>query len=339
MSCSQLSALRTMLNNDQYQTIEAYICSLSPNTKLTASKVAASCGFDIQLVQRILKCLVDEHVFKFSFVIRCPECGLLLSSVDDISDINKVQYCYNCEETFTISSDDVEVIYNFDNYPFVEGQQNKLNIEFDESAALEQDSLTQLLKDSALDLNALFFSPTDEEYSDLQILFNKIFEPQKNTKAVGDKLEDLTIKLFSLCKHFNAMPIRLKPNQIDCYVRNKLYIPGISQVGCIDSFEIECKNETKTPKSSYLNKLHSILQLSGKSFGIIISKCPAPKTFTSLANQVYLKWNIIIISLDKSDLQGIIFDKKNLLECIERKIEEVKLNATKDLRSIGLYNA
>ena len=43
--------------------------------------------------------------------------------------------------------------------------------------------------------------------------------------------------------------------------------------------------------------------------------------------------------LDKDDLKSIVNRKNNLLECIERKISEVRLNSTTDLVKCGLYNA
>jgi len=77
--------------------------------------------------------------------------------------------------------------------------------------------------------------------------------------------------------------------------------------------------------------------LTGKNFGIIVSKRKAPRTFVKLARDIFLKNNIIIISMDSGDLEEIIVHRKNLLEMLERKIEEIKLNATKDLRALGLY--
>lgn len=339
MSCSQLLTIRPLVNKEQYSNIEKYFESLSPSSKLTASNFATINHIDFQLSQKILQELVKADLLKYSFGIRCPECGLLLSSVESLPAISKKQYCYNCDETYEISPEDVEVIYTFGNYPFVVGQQNKLPYKLDESAALQNDSLAQLLESGLLDINEAFFSPKDEEYLDLEATYTSIFNSQKSTKATGDTLENLAVKLFGLCKHFRVAPIRLKVNQIDCYVRNTLYIPGISQTGCVDSFEIECKNEARTPKAGYMNKLHSILRTSGKKFGIIISKCSAPKTFNALANQIYLKDDIIMIALDKSDLNNIICLRANLLECISRKIDAVKLNATKDLVEIGLYDA
>ena len=339
MSCSQLLIIRPLVNEKQYLAIEKYFESLLPSSKLTASNFATTNRINFQLSQTILQELVKAGLLKHSFGIRCPECGLLLLSVESLPSISKEQYCYNCDETYEISPEDVEVIYTFGKYPFVVGQQNKLPYKLEGSAALQNDSLAQLLKSGLLDVNEAFFSPTDEEYLDLEVTYTGIFNPQKSTKETGDTLENLIIKLFSLCKHFRVAPIRLKVNQIDCYVRNTLYIPGVSQTGCIDSFEIECKNEAHTPKVGYMNKLHSILRISGKKFGIIISKCASPKTFNTLANQIYLKDDIIMIALDKSDLNNIISLRLNLLECISRKIDAVKLNATKDLVEIGLYDA
>ena len=327
-----------MLEEKQFRIIESYFEGWGPNSKLTASGVSAANGLDFRLTQQVLKALVKEHLLKCSFGVRCPKCGLLLASHEDIATIDKEQYCYNCDENVEIDPEDVEVIYTFENYPFVDGQQSESSYKLDESAARARDSLAELVKSGALDLNSEFFSPTDEEYKDLQFRYNEIFARQQTTKAKGDTLEALTITLFNLCKHFRVAPIRLNPNQIDCYVRNTLYIPGISQSDCVDSFEIECKNETKPPKAGYMNKLHGIMRVSGKKFGIIVSKCAAPKTFNTLAHQIYLKDDMIIIAFDKFDIESIVFKKVNLLECMSRKIDAVKLNATKDLVELGLYD-
>ena len=339
MLCSQLSTIRSLVNDEQFQNIIKYFESLLPSSKITASNFALQNGIEFALSQKILQELVKSELLMYTFGIRCPECGLLLSSTESIASIEKEQYCYNCGEEIEISPDDIEVIYTFKNYPFAHGQQSDFPLAIDKSAALQYDSLSQLLKSGLLDINAAFFAPTEEEYHNLQIAYKNIFIAHPTTKAKGDTLESLTINLFNLCKHFRANGIRLNVNQIDCYVRNTLYIPGISQAGCVDSFVIECKNEKSTPKAGYMNKLHSILHNTGKNFGVIVSKCSAPRTFVSLANQIYLRDDIIIISIDKNDLEEIVFKKSNLLECISRKIDAVKLNATKDLIALGLYNA
>lgn len=338
MSCSRLSVVEHLLTARQFTGFERYFESLSPNCKLSASKVALANEIDFGLAKKILQKLVEEKILKYAFGSRCPVCGLLLGMEDELPSIEKEQFCYQCGETVEITPDDVEVIYTFNDYPFVTGQQNEEDLEPSESAALPFDSLAQLIASGELDLNAAFFSPTEQEYQKLQSAYNNIFTKKNTTKETGDSLEALTVYLFSLCRHFRAAPIRSRPNQIDCYVHNTLYIPGLSQDSCVDSFLIECKNEKKTPAAEYMNKLHSILQNTGKQFGIIVSKCSAPRTFATLSNKIFLRDKIIIISMDASDLKNIIFGKANLLECMSRKIDAVKLDATKDLVELGLYS-
>lgn len=338
MLCSRLSVVRPLLSDREFATFEQYLASLSPNSKLTTAKVSLANGIDFGLTQKILQELVKEKIFKYAFGLRCPVCGLLLDETDDVSSIKKEHFCYQCDEMVEITPEDVEVIYIFNDYPFVRGQQIKIYRGEAGSAALTTDTLAQLVASGAIDLNAAFFSPTDQEYYELQTAYNSLFKKQVTIKDVGDCLEGLVIRLFNLCHHFCATPIRLHPNQIDCYVRNTLYIPGISQANCTDGFVIECKNEAKAPSIGYMNKLHSILRTTEKQFGIIVSKCVAPKTFMGLANDIFLHDRIIIISIDADDLKGIIFQKINLLEHISRKMDEVRLNATKDLKSLGLYS-
>ncbi len=337
MSYSQLLNLHSLLNEEQFEVFLNYFSSLSKSCKLTISSTSSSCSFESGLVKKIFGVLVDEKILKYSFAVRCPECDILLVSADSIADLESEIYCYNCDEHVDISPGDVDVIYVFDNYPFAEGQQNYSEISLSSSVALSDRCLDELIKDGKLDLNNAFFSPTEKEYKELESLYLKIFETQKTTKEKGDTLENLTCRLFSICKHFSAAPLKLHPNQIDCFVRNKLYLPGISSEKCKSNFTIECKNEATKPKAGYVNKLHSILRVTGNSFGIIVSKEEAPKTFVELANNIFLREDIVIISIDKDDLKHIIFDRTNLLELMERKIDEVKLKATKDLVSAGLY--
>ena len=131
--------------------------------------------------------------------------------------------------------------------------------------------------------------------------------------------------------------MRPRPNQVDCYVRNKLGSPGVPGIEVIKYFCIEYKNENKTPEITYLNKLHSILKTTGIEFGILVSNKSAPSTYCQAANKIYLNDKIIIISICKSDLNSIISDNVNLLDLIEMKINEVKLDATKSLKELGLY--
>lgn len=332
--------LTQILNQIQLKSVDDYVNSLLSNTKFTATKFALQVDMDVPLAKKVLKMLVDLDVLAVAFVVRCPQCGLLLEPINEIASIEKEVFCYKCEEDVTIDKNDIEVIYTLKDHFFTVGQQNDVDDKLVTSAVLSEDSLTSLLQEGMIDLNSNFYKPSGSEIKHLIDSYNKVFSLQKTAVSKGTTLEDLTTYLFNLCKHFKASrELKLRPNQIDCYVRNTLYIPGITPIGSMDSFVIECKNETTTPKAGYMNKIHSIMRFIGKKFGIIISRCHAPKTFISLSNQIYLKDNMVIISIDTDDLKEIIMNRKNLLEMLERKIEEVKLNATKDLRKIGLYNA
>ena len=342
MSCSRLSVLREFLTNSQYDSLIDYLSSLLPSSKLTESKLMSVTSLDNQTIKSVLDKLLELDILDYSFAVKCPACGLLVNSFDKIYEIEKACKCYHCDTDFDVENDDVYLIYSFKNYPFDKGQQIDSIAKFDdhaESVALTTDSLASFISKNNIDLNREFFSPSEGDYEQLEGMYNSIFKKRSNAKETGDALESFITKLFALCHHFTVASVRLHPNQIDCYVRNTLFIPGISDSNCTDSFMIECKNEETTPKSGYVNKLHSILSTSGCKFGIIASKYSAPRTFIELANKIYLSDKIIIISIDKNDLHSIVFNKSNLLECVERKITEVKLNATKDLQEIGLFNA
>ena len=339
MLSSQLLKLEKILSHEQIDRIESYITSFSTNTKLTASKFAMDMQFDIAQARKVLDVLVDLGVFRFSFIVRCPSCGLLLEPVEDITDIESQITCYGCDVESDISTDDVEVIYTLKEVPFVEGQQSYQIERSETSVVLNEDSLTAFLELHDYNSNLVFYNPTQSEEDVLIEKYNDIFSKHKTTTAKGKTLEDLVATLFNTCKHFRATTgMRLQPNQIDCYVRNKLFAPGVPGLTGIDSFMIECKNEKRPPTATYFNKLHSVLRVAGKHFGIIVSKASAPSTFVKLANQIFLRDDIVIISIDKDDLENIIVNKNNLLECIGRKVSEVTVNATKDLVELGLYD-
>ena len=162
-------------------------------------------------------------------------------------------------------------------------------------------------------------------------------------KEKGDRLEDFVIELFNLCPVFRAAGIKTHLNQIDCCVRNKMYIHYgvLKTIGL--RFYIECKNEDETPSGSYISKLHSIItetnsKEDGIKFGIIISKKKCPSTYKDHAVKYYLAQQIIVISICCDELKSLITAKGNLLELIERKSTEIILDSKTDLVEAGLYN-
>jgi len=332
---------------DKYNIVEDYIASFSRNTTVTASRASRQLQFDAAFTEDVLSALVELNVLQYDFVIRCPKCGLMIESIENVADIENEVYCHNCEGTFEIDSSDVEVTYTLYNFPFLCGQQNDDNFAQVTSAVRPLDSLAHLIETGKIDTCSLYFNPTDAERKELINGYNDIFSHKKTTVDKGNSLVRLTMLLFGICKNFRVTDgLSLASGhtkeplaQIDCYVLNKLCNPITPMPGEADCFMIECKNESDAPKGEYMKKLHSTLVVTGKRFGVIISKCEAPKTFVSLSNQIFNKSEIIIISMDKHDLQEIVQNNKNLLEMMVRKIEEVKLNATKDLRKLGLYDS
>lgn len=337
MLSSQLSKLKEIINKEELERVEQYVDSFNLNTKITVSKFATSTEISLDLSSKVLTLLSDMGILTLNFAVRCPQCGLLIKIMEDFTDIDTEILCYSCEQESEISSDNIEVIYTVEKIPFPLGQQSKKIMQSILAVLKEEDSLTAYLEKNHYNLNEICYKPSEDELICLKEQYEKVFSSQ-TTKDKGDTLEQLVLNLFNLCKQFEATNgLKPRPNQIDCYVRNKICSPGVPGIGAINRFFIECKNEEEKPSMTYLNKFHSILKLTGNDFGIIVSKMEAPKTYATMLNKIYLNDKIIIISLDKKDLENIIINKKNLLSMIEMKVDEVKLDATRELRDIGLY--
>lgn len=336
MLSSQLLELSKILTESQLCSVKQYIDAFTTNTKISLTRFSIDTELEISLSKKILKLLSDWEIVKANFAIRCPNCGMILEYVDNFVDIDINMDCYSCNNEIEITTEDVEVIYTVKNIPFVRGQRNKKEF-VSTSVVHAEDTLETFLYENNYNINKICYNPTDEEFSILTKKYNSAFDA-KTTTEKGCTLENLVITLFNVCKHFEATgALKPRPNQIDCYIRNKLCNPGVPGLGCVGSFSIECKNENEKPSITYANKMHSILMNTGMKFGIIVSKLEVPKTYTQIVNKIYLNDKIIIISMDKVDLENVILNKKNLLDLIEMKVNEVKLDATKPLAEIGLY--
>ena len=183
MSYSQLSALTKILNRDQLDAAQNFLNTASGSSKITASKFAVMTSIDISLATRALKALVDNNLLAFHFVIRCHECGLLLVNVDTPVDIDKEIFCYNCETDIIVSTDDIEIFYTFTDFPFVTGQQKNSDYELVRAVVQYDDSLTRLLTETDYDFNSLFYSPSDQDYANLEMKFSNIFMSTFDSKV------------------------------------------------------------------------------------------------------------------------------------------------------------
>ena len=324
-------------HNADYQPTMKFLMNIAVGSIFTISNFSVKTGIDYLECVNVLEELTQGGFLEKLLAIRCPECGLLLETIYPEEYTIGSRYCANCDMDSDITADCIEVVFRVVNNPFSTGQENKITIS-DHSSAHKNFSLETFLENGG-SFNREFYCPTGEEYKLLAEKYENIFKVHKTTKECGDSLESLVLNLFRCCKHFTATnKIKLGDNQIDCFVRNKMYIPGISQFGAVDFFVIECKNEKEPPGITYFNKLHSILINSSLQFGVIVSKCRAAKTLSEFARTIFLKDNIIMINLDSDDLKKIIIDRENLLECMERKIGEVKLDVAGDLKELGLFD-
>lgn len=335
MSYSQSLALRGLEPNEEEAVVE-YLKHVAPNHHLYASQFAVNAKISTGKANSILYHLVQEKMATANFAVRCPECGLMFKRVESPADIESSMICNGCDEEVEITAEDVDVFYTLHSNPFVTGQRN--DIAPASSAVPSADTLAQLIINGTIDINREFYAPTEDQYQELVAMYQAIFDSRGKPMQKGDSLNFLAERLFNLCKHFRiTIKALTNTNQLDGLVRNTLFMPGVAPIGNVSTFVIECKNEIKKPKGEYMSKMADILNRTDQSFGIIISKHSPPKTFRQIAYANCLKFGNIIISMDQSDLHDIIIERKNLLECMERKIVEVKMNVKSDLCALGVY--
>lgn len=346
MYCSHLSALQGLLNDVQIQNLETYFSNLIGGAakNITVSKLSRALNISPQVASRVLTKCKEAGIINVFYTIRCPECGMLIKKVDSIADIPSEAFeCYGCNEEIAVGPNDIEFVYALkDDSVFIEGQQERLDLSA--RAVVLDDSMESIFL--AGNINEYLFHPTDEEYEKLKDMYGSIKKRSGTTKKIGDTLENLTEYLFNLCPIFKAAGIRTSTNQIDCCVRNQMYL----KYGILDviggRFFIECKNESETPSGGYMSKLHSIIvnTNSGEKgrcikFGIIISKEKGPSTFKKLAVKSYLNDGIVIIAICGDELKKLFNNKGNLLDLIERKANEIMMDSTTDLVEAGLYKS
>ncbi len=346
MCCSHLLFLSVLIEEDKISRLETFLseCSDRPALVITVSRVATTIDVSPQLASKVLQELAKKDILTTKYALRCPECGTLLKRYSGLNEVECVgNICYKCNEKFDVSPEEIEIFYIINDGHFFRKGQHEKEVDYSVSAAHEN-SLKFLIESGGI--NNLLFNPNDLEYTNLRSLYSDVFNQKTTTKAKGDTLERLVAYLFGLCEAFKTGEIRTSTNQIDCFVANEFFCNlGIfGQIG--PRIIIECKNEEKTPKVDYIEKLGSIISLANAGaqanyvrLGIIVSKAKPPRTYKSLANRFYLSNKIVIISLCKEDLSELVEKKKNLLEMIERKMTEVVMETTTDLRRNGIYNA
>lgn len=346
MYCSHLSALKDLLDDDKIEKLEDYFAGLigGAGDAISVSKVVSAIEISPGLASKVLTKCVREGILKASYVIRCPECNMLIKRVESPVDIpNGTFECYSCNEEIEVTPKDIEILYSLtDDRVFTGGQQVEMNLPA--RAVVPENSMESIFL--AGGVNEYLFHLSDEKGKYFSEMYERVKNHRGTTKDIGDSLERLVEELFNICPVFCATGIRTSTNQIDCYVRNKVYL-DYGVLGVLGArFIIECKNEKSTPKGEYLSKIHSIISVANAGsnekcvkFGIIVSKKKGPATFKQLAVKYYLVNKIVIIAICGDELKELFDMRGNLLELIERKATEIMLDATTDLKKAGLFNS
>ncbi len=341
MSYSHLSMLDSILEETTKNKVIQYFSQLTGGAldNITVSKLSKATSMDVKLTRSVLRSCVDSGFLKEKYAVRCPSCGMIIKKIDSLTEVpTEIITCYACDEEVKISLEDVEVIYEVIDKDFFDGGQRLMV----KDSVAPEDTLKSLLESA--NIHNFFYKPSADDYQKLSEMYDRITAPCTTTKRKGDTLENFVSELFSLCENFEVTTrMRTDTNQIDCFVRNKMYAPyGIfANIG--GRFIIECKNEQKPPEGSYMSKLHSIISVSNGQddgsfikLGIIVSKEPGPKTFKTLAHSYYLAHKVVIVSICLDELKDLLNEKINLLDFLDSKYTEVVMSATKDLKELGL---
>ena len=337
------STLVQYLPSEDCILLENYFLKLSPSASqcITLSKAATAMSISKAKAGQLLNLCCDLHILRLEFSIRCPECGMLIQRITSLAEINSDTICYNCSTEFDITNENLEAIFCINENPYFQLGQPDVDQTLPNQVA-QSDSLAELLS-SGFNFNSTLFNPSDSQYDAWEAMYDDLTAPKDTTKAIGDSLEKLFLSLLNAINGFTASSVKTTTNQIDCYVRCRCssILPFLGE-----RFVVECKNENTIPGNSYFHKLTGIIDgINGGGntqvvkLGIIVAKKSPASTIRHLAVIRYARDGLVLITFDFDDLAEIIKNKKNLLEMIERKRDEIILDSTSKLSDVGIFNA
>ena len=118
---TNLSALQSLLNDDQIQSLETYFSNLIGGAakNITVSKLSRALNISPQVASRVLTKCKEIGIVNVFYTIRCPECGMLIKKVDSIADIPSEPFeCYGCNEEIEVKPSDIELVYELEDECF-----------------------------------------------------------------------------------------------------------------------------------------------------------------------------------------------------------------------------
>lgn len=328
----------------------AFLPNRSENI-ITISNLASRLELDYSIVGVMLKYIYELDILDKVYIVICPECGreILISNQKElINKVKEINYCIKCKNDVSVECSDIIVGYKVIKQPEIDStdiaiETSKL-FESNNKNFNDEDILQKMFESHKENPNDFFYNPSEVEIKKLRKMFESLdLNYGDSTTEQGKALEGLMCDLFNICDGMNATTsIRTSTNQIDCTIRNDYFIPltVYKELGSI--MKIECKNEPKNkPDNTYYRKLHSIMRGNKndneQAIGIIASRLEPTSTCKTLAREFFLNDRIIIINICDNDLKRIIFEKANLLDVLQEKIQTVKNNISTDPDRHKLY--
>lgn len=320
-------------------------------TVISISNVASRLEIDYSIVSVMFNYIYELGIIDKDYIVMCPECGreILVSDQKELMDkVRALSYCIKCKKEIVIESGDIAVGYKVIKQPEIDStdiilETSKL-FENECTDFNDEETLKKMFENDKEKPHDFFYKPSEIEYKIFKELFGKLdLDYGDSTTAQGKVLEGLVADIFNICRGMTATTIIKTPtNQIDCTVRNDYCIPltVYKELGSI--IKIECKNEPKDkPGNTYYRKLHSIIKGSKNNYeqavGIIVSRLEPAKTCKVLTREFFLQDKIIILNISDKDLKRIIFEKSNLLDVLQEKIQTIKNSISTDPEKHKLY--
>ena len=318
---------------------------------ITISNVANRLELDYSIVAVMFKYIYELGIIDKVYIVICPECGrtVLISSQKELMDkIKELNYCIKCRKEIFIECEDIIVGYKVIKQPEIDSadivkETSKL-FKNDYSDFNDEDVLKKMFEEHKENPHDFFYNPSEAVFKRFKEKFEALdIDYGESTTAQGKALEGLICDIFNACIGMTATTIiRTPTNQIDCTVRNDYCIPLTVYKELGSLVKIECKNEPNDkPGNTYYRKLHSIIKGSKNDkeqiVGIIVSRLKPATTCNILAREFFLQDRIIIVNICDEDLKRIIFDKSNLLDVLQEKIQTIKTNISTDPEKHKLY--
>lgn len=331
----------TDLNADFVENFDYWLATLPTNNRknITASVVSARLNVSYKLADTILKFATQEKILEKYYVVKCPDCDMILSTFSDPNDevLTQGTYCDDCEEQKQISFDDIYVAYklimkaNASEKEIAKAIEKRLNLNSSSKTNFQK---ADSLSDNKNELDIFFYNPSESAYNKFKDLRNKLDLDYSNTTEKGRALERLVLAIFSEIKGvLGTNYVRTQTHQFDCTLISdykKTYPSVLDYLS--PYFIIECKNEDDKPSNNYMDKLGSIIGTNEATLGIVFGRKDATKTCFIIAREYYLSTmntnkKRIIFTCSDDDLNYIIDKKVNLLTYISFKIFQITSNS------------